>query len=77
MTLKIKTTYVGPTDTTGSKIRASFNGKTLSMPYDYSMSGEKLHAKAAEMFAKKHGLVIEEESCDSHEKGYFFPITGI
>lgn len=77
MTLKIKTTYIGPTDTTGSKIKASFNSKTLSMPYDYSLSGEKLHAKAAKKFAEKHGLTMEEEACDDHPKGYFFKITGV
>jgi hypothetical protein len=77
MTLKIKTTYVGPTNTTGSKIKASFNGKTLSMPYDYTLSGEKLHAKAAGLFAEKHGLTVEGESCGGHSKGYFFKITGV
>lgn len=77
MTLKIKTTYVGPTDTTGNKIKASFNSKTLSMPYDYSLSGEKLHAKAAQLFAEKHGLTVEDESCGGHSKGYFFRIIGV
>jgi hypothetical protein len=77
MTLKIKTTYVGPTGFKGSKIKASFNGKTVSIPYDYSLSGAKLHYKAAMAFAEKHGLTLEtleESHCLSHDKGYFFLI---
>lgn len=75
MKLQIKTTYVGPTDTTGSKIRASFNGKTVSIPYDYAMNQEQRHHKAALAFADKHGLTVGESASDSHNKGYYFNIT--
>lgn len=74
MTLLIKTSYVGPTDFKGSKIKASFNGKTLSMPYDYSLNSEERHRKAAKAFADKHGLTLGEMADKDHAKGYYFEI---
>lgn len=72
----IKTTYVGPTDFKGSKIKASFNGKTLSIPYDYSLNSLQRHHKAAKAFADKHGLKVSEEPADKdHAKGYYFEIV--
>ena len=75
MKLQIKTTYIGPTDTKGSKIRASFNGKSLTIPYDYSLNSYELHFKAARLFAEKHGFILGDE--DSHEKGWNFAILGL
>ncbi len=75
MKLQIKTTYIGPTDTKGSRIKATFNGKSLTIPYDYSLNSYDLHFKAARMFAEKHGFQIGDE--DSHDKGYKFTITTI
>jgi len=77
MKLQIKTTYIGPTDTRGSRIKATFNGKTVSIVYDYALNSYNLHAQAASVFAAKHGLTVGEEGCGSHEKGYFFPILAI
>lgn len=74
MTLRIKTTYVGPTDTKGSKIKAQFNGKTVSVPYDYALNSEARHQKAAFAFADKHGLSVKIDASDSHDKGYYFDI---
>lgn len=77
MTLQIKTTYVGPTDTKGSKIRATFNGKTVSVPYDYALNQEQRHHKAALAFADKHGLKVSDTwAANDHAKGYFFDIIG-
>ncbi len=75
MTLRIKTTYVGPTNTTGAKIKATFNGKTVSVPYDYSLNSTERHLKAAETFAGKHGLEIHRVVSDSHDKGYYFDVV--
>lgn len=76
MTLRIKTSYVGPTNTTGAKIKAQFNGKTVSVPYDYSLNSEDRHEDAAIIFADKHGLNMKLGACGSHDKGYFFEIIG-
>jgi hypothetical protein len=72
--IRIKTSYVGPTNTTGAKIKAQFNGKTVSVPYDYSLDSEERHQKAAFAFADKHDLSVKVNASGSHEKGYYFDI---
>lgn len=43
-TVKVRTRYVGPTDTTGSKIVVKVNGRQRSVPYDYAANDVHLSA---------------------------------
>jgi hypothetical protein len=50
----IVTKYFGPTDTKGSRIKASDeDGNSITIPYDYALSGEALHKKAAIALCEK------------------------
>lgn len=75
MTLQIKTSYVSPTNTKGAKIKATFNGKSVSVPYNYALNSEERHEEAAIAFADKHGLNMKLGAIGTHGKGYFFKIV--
>lgn len=50
----IRTKYMGPTNTRGSKIKASDEaGNSITIPYPYELSGEAVYAKAAIALCKK------------------------
>lgn len=36
MSERIKVTYIGPTDTKGSRLKATFDGRQITKPFDYS-----------------------------------------
>lgn len=52
MPVAIKTKYVGPTDTKGSRIIATANGNRVSIPYSHSGDA---HQKAAKAICEKMG----------------------
>jgi hypothetical protein len=47
ITQAIETKYIGPTNTKGSRIKASAAAGSVTLPYDYAISPEKNHKKAA------------------------------
>jgi hypothetical protein len=49
----IKTQYKGPTEHSGSRIVASFDGSFLVHPYDHGLNPEENHKAAALKFAKQ------------------------
>jgi hypothetical protein len=49
----ITTKYLGPTDTKGSRIKASGGGKSVTIYYDYGVTDEELHASAVAALNKK------------------------
>lgn len=52
----IKTTYLGPTNYRGARIKASdTDGNSLTISYPYELSGADCHAVAAVALAKKMG----------------------
>jgi len=51
MTTTIRTKYIGPTNTTGARIRATGAGRSRSISYPYELSGEAVHRAAAEALA--------------------------
>ena len=51
----IVTKYIGPTNTRGSRIKATAAAGSIFMPRDDSLSIEKNHAKAAQLLADKYG----------------------
>jgi hypothetical protein len=54
MQILIRTKYIPATNNTGSRIKATFGGKTKSIPYPYELSGEAVHKKAALAWVEKH-----------------------
>ena len=71
----IKTKYIPATDTTGSKIRATCNGRQVSVPYPYELSGEAVHLFAAVEWCLRHKRqIIGAGRYNERTKGYVFPI---
>lgn len=55
MTQAIVTKYIGPTDTKGSRIKATCSSGSLTIPYPHELSGDDVHRKAAETLVAKMG----------------------
>lgn len=51
----IKTRYCGPTDTKGSRIRASCDGGSVSVPYDSALDTDANHYAAVKKLCDKLG----------------------
>jgi len=52
--IAIVTKYYGPTDSKGSRIVATENGKRVTVGYDSGLNSEDNHAAAAEAFRVKY-----------------------
>ncbi len=73
--IAIETKYLGATNTRGSRIKASGNGNTITIPYPHELSGAACHAKAAVALCKKmdwSGKLISGAT----DKGYVFVFEG-
>lgn len=70
----IKTKFLPPTNTKGSRIKASANGFDAVIPYDYSLSHEYPHFKAVKELVRKHQLDwnLENMGYGSDDSGYYF-----
>jgi hypothetical protein len=51
----ITTKYFGPTNFKGSRIKASANGNSVTIGFDYALGSEERHAKAARALCDKMG----------------------
>lgn len=51
----ITTRYLGPTNTRGSRIKASADGGSVTIGHDSALSSENAHAKAARALCVKLG----------------------
>ena len=72
----IKTRYLQPTDNKGSRIKATAsNGQTLTIPYDYALNEEPLHAKAALELAAHLGWSAEYAAGAGDDGYVFVPVT--
>lgn len=54
----IRTRYVGPTNTRGSRVSAQCESGRLTLPWDCALSSEENHAAAAKALAEKLGMVL-------------------
>lgn len=70
----IKTKFLSPTNTRGSRIKASANGFEVTIPYDYSLNNEAVHYKAVKALVAKHSLDwdISRMGYGSDNEGYYF-----
>jgi hypothetical protein len=51
----IVTRYLGPTDYRGSRIKATCDAGSITIPYPHELSGEDVHRKAAEALVDRLG----------------------
>ena len=51
----IQTRYLGPTNSRGSRIKATCAAGSITIPYPYELSGQACHRKAAEALVTKLG----------------------
>ncbi len=70
----IKTKYLSATNTRGSRIKASANGLTVTIPLCYDLSGVAVHYKAVQALVAKHNLDwdISNMGYGSDDAGYYF-----
>lgn len=69
----ITTKYLGPTNFRGSRIKAYCQAGSITIPFDHSLSGEEVYAKAAWALCKKLGWNAERLTMgiDKHGKRIF------
>lgn len=67
ITVKIRTRKLPATDTQGARVRASGEGHTHTITWDYSLDGEDVHLKAARELA---------ESLPAWQPGMTVTVTG-
>ena len=75
MKMKIRTLYVPATDTTGSRVKATGNGRTRSIPYPHELSGPAVGKAAATAFCDAFGLnpeTLREVNTPTGKRGYTF-----
>lgn len=51
----IVTKYLAPTNTRGSRVKATAAAGSITIPYDYAGNANSVHAKAAKALAEKFG----------------------
>jgi hypothetical protein len=70
----IKTKYLGPTNSRGSRIKAEAGKFNVVIPYDYQFNNESLHYKAVQALVAKHNLDwdITNMGYGSDNTGYYF-----
>ena len=66
----IKTRFVGPTNTKGSRVKASCDAGTVTLSWDYSVGSEGNHQKAA------MALLNKIHSQSGHFDGWKGPWVG-
>ena len=52
----IKTKYISATNNSGSRIKATAGGMSVTVPYDHSKSDVHVHFEAVKGLVEKHGL---------------------
>jgi len=48
------TKFLSPTNTRGSRIKATYWGGSVTVPYDHSLSNREVHLVAVEALLRKH-----------------------
>ena len=73
----IKTKYLSPTNYLGSRIKASANGFSVTIPYPYYESNELAYYEAVKALIAKHNLDwnINNMGYGSDNEGYYFTFS--
>lgn len=69
----IVTKWLSPSHTKGSRIKASAEAGSLTIPWDYSLNVEDNHASAAMALVRKLGWIPENGHYESHWHGGAIP----
>lgn len=70
--IAIETRYLGPTNTRGSRIKATANGYSVTVPYPYNKrTGAEAHSVAALALCRKVGWA-DDLIAGSTDRGYVF-----
>ena len=75
----IRTRKLKATDTVGARVRATGYGTSVTVPWDYGLNSEAMHAYAARRLAQK---AVESYSAPEVQRvgtfhdGYSFEVTG-
>ena len=60
--ISIHTKYLSPTATKGARVKAySYDGRSVTIPFDYSLGCVERHHKAAKAFIAKHLALANNE----------------
>jgi|GEM_PF-2338241 hypothetical protein len=82
MAIAIKTKFIGPSNTRGSRVKAETcealreHRRSVTLSWDHSLDGQGNHARAAEALAKKLGWAGEWHIADGGEV-YLWVRTGV
>jgi len=70
----VETKYLPATNTRGSRIKATADGMSATVPYDHSKSDVHVHFEAVKGLVEKHGLTwdVSRMVYGGTEKGYVF-----
>lgn len=68
----IKTKYLKPTTHRGSRVKATFNGQSVTLGYDHGLSPEGNHVAAASALCNKLGLSPDVERTEMLKAGFVF-----
>jgi hypothetical protein len=70
----IKTKYIGPSNTHGSRIKASMNKFSVTIPYPHEFSYEVCHFQAVKALVLKHDLQVDIDNMGygSDDNGCYF-----
>ena len=58
----IKTKYIGPTNTRGSRIQASCEARTIYVPYNYALDSDGNHRAACEALLLAMGWTADQSA---------------
>jgi hypothetical protein len=76
----IVTKCISPSDTKGSRIKATCDAGSITIPYPHALSGDAVHAKAAMALVHKMGWHADSRSwaCGGlpNQAGYVFVWVG-
>lgn len=79
MIISIRTRKLQPSDTRGERVRAVGAGRSVTVPWDYGLSTEAMHAYAARRLAQN---IVESYSApevrqvEATDTGYVFEVSG-
>ena len=76
MTQAILTKYLGPTESRGSRIKATCASGSITVGYPYGLSGQAVHRFAADALCQKLGWNSSNLVGGSTSTGYAFVFVG-
>lgn len=75
--MNINTHKLKPTDTRGERVRATGYGRSLSLPWNYALSTEEMHAHVARLLARHvtESADADVRTIEATRTGYVFEVV--